>query len=58
VEPTLAERWIAERRLPAEPWPYTDDTEMSLAVVAVVGRHGCIDQEALAWTFAAHYDPS
>jgi ADP-ribosylglycohydrolase len=58
VDPVLAERWIAERRVPAGPWPYTDDTEMSLAVVAVLDCYGSVDQDALARTFAARYDPS
>ena len=46
------------RRMPAEPWHYTDDTQMALAVVAQLARHGRIDQDALAASFAAHYDPS
>lgn len=42
--------------LPAGPWPYTDDTEMALSVVAVLREHGRIDADALAARFVAHYD--
>ena len=31
VEPTVAERLIADRSVPAAPWSYTDDTEMALS---------------------------
>jgi ADP-ribosylglycohydrolase len=58
VDPTIAERWIAERSVPPGPWPYTDDTEMSLSVVTVLRGSGFIDQDALARAFAARYDPS
>ena len=58
VNQQLAERWIDERTVPAPPWPYTDDTEMALSVVAVLREHGQIEQGALAQTFAARYDPS
>jgi len=46
-----------ERRVPARPWGYTDDTQMALSMVAVLRRHGRIDQDALADDFAAHYEP-
>lgn len=58
VEHQLAERWIDERTVPAAPWPYTDDTEMALSVVAVLREHGQIEQDALARSFASRYDPS
>src|SRR4051812_35257815 len=58
VDPAVAERLIADRILPAAPWPYTDDTEMALSVTAILSRYGRIDQEALAEAFAARYDPS
>ena len=48
----------AVRRAPAGPWPFTDDTQMALSVVAVLGRHGGVDQDELATSFAAHYEPS
>jgi ADP-ribosylglycohydrolase len=58
VHPDTVERLIAERALPAAPWPYTDDTQMALSVVEILRHHGRIDQDALAAHFAAHYDPS
>src|SRR4051794_39623308 len=36
-------------------WRYTDDTEMALAIIEVLGRHGRIDQDDLAETFARRY---
>ncbi len=47
---------VLERRLPAAPWAWTDDTEMACSVVAVLNRHGQIDQNELATTFATHHD--
>lgn len=44
------------RKLPAAPWRWTDDTEMACSVYAVLRRHGQIDQDALAASFATHYD--
>ena len=42
------------------PWPYTDDTEMALAIHEVLDRHGRIDQDDLAATFARRFvaDPT
>ena len=51
-------RDVVGRRLPIPPWRWTDDTEMACSVVAVLSRHGVIDQEALAASFAAHADPA
>jgi ADP-ribosylglycohydrolase len=53
--PPSAEFLIAQRALPGSPWPYTDDTEMALAIVEVLGRHGGIEPDDLAWTFARRY---
>src|SRR5437764_9793231 len=50
------ESLIAERAVPQPPWRYTDDTEMALAIVEVLERHGRIDQDDLARTFARRYD--
>src|SRR5215213_4060596 len=47
----------AARRVPDGLWPYTDDTQMALSVVAVLARRGHIDQDELARSFAAHYEP-
>ncbi|WP_224248962.1 ADP-ribosylglycohydrolase family protein [Hyalangium gracile] len=52
------ERLVAERMAPPGPWPYTDDTEMALSVVAMLRRHGRIEQDPLALDFARGYDPS
>jgi ADP-ribosylglycohydrolase len=49
------ERHFAARTAPPGPWCYTDDTEMALAIVEVLGRHGAIDQQDLAKTFADRY---
>lgn len=44
------------RQPPPSPWPYTDDTAMALSIVSILRRHGAIDQEALAQSFAERYD--
>jgi ADP-ribosylglycohydrolase len=46
---------IAHRELPAMPWYYTDDTEMSLSIVSVLRRFERIDQDALAQGLAHNY---
>jgi ADP-ribosylglycohydrolase len=58
VHPDVVERLLALRALPAPPWPYTDDTEMALSIVAVLRQHDGIEQDALAQSFARHYNPS
>jgi ADP-ribosylglycohydrolase len=58
VHPDVVGNLIALRALPASPWRYTDDTEMALSIVATLRRHGEIDQDALACSFAERYDPS
>jgi ADP-ribosylglycohydrolase len=50
------ESLIARRALPARPWQYTDDTEMALAIVEILGRHGRIEQDELAAAFARRYE--
>jgi ADP-ribosylglycohydrolase len=47
---------LSERRLPPAPWQWTDDTEMACSVVAVLARHGRVDQDALVSSFAEHHD--
>lgn len=42
--------------LPPGIWQWTDDTEMACSVLAVLLRHGRIDQDALAMSFAEHHD--
>jgi ADP-ribosylglycohydrolase len=44
------------RELPSDPWWWTDDTEMACSVFAMLDRHGRIDQDALAASFAEHHD--
>src|SRR5262245_63371499 len=51
----IYERHFATRAAPPGPWPYTDDTEMALAIVEVLDRHGGVDQYDLATTFADRY---
>ena len=46
-----------QRRLPAAPWRWTDDTEMACSVFHVLATHGHVDPAALAASFVAHYDP-
>ncbi|MCP3143107.1 ADP-ribosylglycohydrolase family protein [Pyxidicoccus xibeiensis] len=52
------EQLLATRAPPPGPWPYTDDTQMALSVVAELWRHGSIDRDRLARSFAEHYDSS
>jgi ADP-ribosylglycohydrolase len=49
------ESLIAERAMPRPPWRYTDDTEMALAILEVLQRHGRIDQDDLARVFARRF---
>jgi ADP-ribosylglycohydrolase len=42
-------------KLPNGPWPYTDDTEMAMAIVQVLERNGVIDHDELAKTFAERF---
>lgn len=52
---SVYERYYAAHTPPPGPWSYTDDTEMALGLVAVLTRHGRIDQYDLAATFARRY---
>jgi ADP-ribosylglycohydrolase len=47
----------AGRVLPPAPWRFTDDTIMAVSVCACLERHGGIEPEWLAESFARHYDP-
>ncbi|MFB6503854.1 ADP-ribosylglycohydrolase family protein [Streptomyces sp. NPDC002466] len=47
---------LKRRELPPGPWQWTDDTEMAVSVLAVLGKHQRIDQDALARSFADHHD--
>ena len=48
---------IHQRALPAPPWFYTDDTLMALSILETLAQHGGINQDSLAGSFAARYDP-
>jgi len=47
---------LCARRLPPNPWYWTDDTEMACSVFAVLDRYERIDQDALAASFAAYHN--
>ncbi|MEV4004757.1 ADP-ribosylglycohydrolase family protein [Actinomadura sp. NPDC049753] len=51
-----ANRHLTAADLPSPPWEWSDDTEMACSVVACLRRHGRIDQDALAASFAARMD--
>ncbi|MEU0490079.1 ADP-ribosylglycohydrolase family protein [Nocardiopsis sp. NPDC006139] len=44
------------RELPEGVWSWTDDTEMAASVYREVVRHGEVDADRLAGSFAAHHD--
>ena len=46
---------IGAKRIPAPPWTYTDDNEMALSIVQVLGWEGGIDADILARQFAKRY---
>ncbi|MFG2109140.1 ADP-ribosylglycohydrolase family protein [Micromonospora chersina] len=48
---------LADGRLPAPPWQWTDDTEMACSVVAALSEAGRIDRDALALAFAQRCEP-
>ncbi|QVI22010.1 ADP-ribosylglycohydrolase family protein [Nocardia tengchongensis] len=47
---------LGERRVLPGPWLWTDDTQMACSIFAVLSEHGRIGQDALAQSFAEHYD--
>ncbi|MFD8497192.1 ADP-ribosylglycohydrolase family protein [Amycolatopsis sp. NPDC059657] len=47
---------IRDRELPSAPWSWSDDTEMACSIYEILGRHGEIDQDALAASFAVRFD--
>src|SRR5947208_1997759 len=54
--PGVYQRCFATRLTPPGLWNYTDDAEMALGILEVLERHGCVDQDDLAVTFARRYD--
>jgi len=53
----VLQTYVAEKRLPAGVWRYTDDTNMALSIYAVLREYGEINQDALAASFAEHFNP-
>jgi ADP-ribosylglycohydrolase len=47
---------ISERLLPPAEWHFTDDTMMAASVVEVLAHHHGVEQDALAESFARHYE--
>jgi ADP-ribosylglycohydrolase len=54
--PDTIEALIRRRAVPRPPWSYTDDTQMALSIVAVLGQDRRINQDHLARSFAQHYE--
>lgn len=46
---------VNHRQIPEGPWPYTDDTEMALAIAETLDVHGQIVQDELALRFAERF---
>lgn len=55
LNPMSLEMYLNTRTLPNLNWRWTDDTAMALAIMEVLDRHGEIDQDDLAATFAKRY---
>ncbi|GAA2963101.1 ADP-ribosylglycohydrolase family protein [Actinokineospora diospyrosa] len=47
---------LTARTEPPGPWQWTDDAEMACSVFAELDRHGRVDQDHLAASFAQHHD--
>jgi ADP-ribosylglycohydrolase len=58
AQPGAIERLIVSRALPDPPWRYTQASDMALSIVANLGRHGRVEQDDLARSFAERYDAS
>lgn len=56
IDPVLAGQKVRARTLPPAPWRWTDDTQMAISIVEILERYGEINQDALANSFADHYD--
>jgi ADP-ribosylglycohydrolase len=55
--PDVVEGLIAQRATPGEPWRWTDDTQMAISIVDVLGRFGEIVPGVLALQFGERYEP-
>lgn len=53
--PWIRDTCLPNRIVPDGKWRWTDDTAMALDIVEVLERHGQIDQDDLARTFARRY---
>jgi ADP-ribosylglycohydrolase len=47
---------VVGREVPAPPWSWSDDTEMACSIYLILSRYGQIDQDALAASFAEHFE--
>ena len=45
-----------KERYRTPPWRWTDDTNMALSIYEILRKHGEINQDALANSFATHFD--
>lgn len=52
----LSEPWLRQRLAPPGPWPYTDDTQMSLSVLQALAADAGIERDGFALSLARHYD--
>lgn len=50
------ESMVQKRILPSPLWEYTDDTQMALSIIEVLRQFKVIDQDALANSFAKHFE--
>jgi ADP-ribosylglycohydrolase len=58
LHPDIAKELIRARAVPAPPWRFTDDTMMALSIAETLRRHGGVDQDHLASSFAERHDPT
>jgi ADP-ribosylglycohydrolase len=57
AQPEIAQNMIKMHKLPPSPWAFTDDTLMALSVVSSLRQYHGINQDLLASSFAARYNP-
>jgi ADP-ribosylglycohydrolase len=55
ANPLSLDLHLSTRTLPNHRWRWTDDTAMAAAILEVLARHGRVDQDDLAATFAKRY---
>ncbi|MEQ8672144.1 MAG: ADP-ribosylglycohydrolase family protein [Aggregatilineales bacterium] len=56
--PAVVLNYVHQKKLPSGEWHFTDDTNMALSIYEILRKHGEITQEALAQSFADHYEPT